>query len=135
MTEGWWNIPANSCETILRGDLNARYYYLHAIDYDNESGEETWDGPVPMCVKDDEFTIRGIENCLTRGFERTGFFEVDTANNRTWEVRLTAGEQSGQSGSAGASQQPVQPDPAHTAATSAGASAGAVPLPPGRPQP
>ncbi|GGE38634.1 hypothetical protein GCM10007276_14890 [Agaricicola taiwanensis] len=87
-TEGWWNIPANSCETLMRGDLIARYYYIHAIDYDNQN--EAWDGPVPMCIRDSEFTIKGIDNCLARGFERKGFFEVDTGENRTWTVQLTA---------------------------------------------
>ena len=31
-----------------------------------------------MCTRDKEFTIRGIEDCLARGYDRTGFFEVDT---------------------------------------------------------
>jgi uncharacterized membrane protein len=93
-TEGWWNIPANSCETLMRGDLIARYYYIHAIDYDNQ--DEAWDGPVPMCIRDSEFTIKGIDNCLARGFERKGFFEVDTGENRTWTVQLTATNAAGQ---------------------------------------
>src|SRR5437667_1515501 len=33
-TEGWWNLPARSCETLLRGVLVARYYYIYAVDYD-----------------------------------------------------------------------------------------------------
>ncbi len=40
-----------------------------------------------------EFTIRGTEDCLARGFDRTGFFEVDTGEQRAWTVQLTeAGE-------------------------------------------
>lgn len=90
-TEGWWNVSAKSCETLLRGTLVARYYYIYAIDYDR-GGE--WSGQAYMCSRDKEFTIRGTEDCLARGFDRTGFFEVDTGEQRAWTVQLTeAGEQ------------------------------------------
>ncbi len=42
-----------------------------------------------MCSRDKEFTIKGTENCLARGFDRTGFFEVDTGEQRAWTVQLT----------------------------------------------
>ena len=90
-TEGWWNVSAKSCETLLRGTLVARFYYIYAIDYDR-GGE--WSGQAFMCSRDKEFTIRGTEDCLARGFDRTGFFEVDTGEQRAWTVQLTeAGEQ------------------------------------------
>lgn len=108
-TEGWWNIPANSCETLMRGDLVARYYYIHAIDYDNQG--EAWDGPVPMCIRDSEFTIKGIDNCLARGFERKGFFEVDTGENRTWTVQLTATNAASQNSSSSAPAKDQKPQP------------------------
>jgi len=85
-TEGWWNLPSRTCETILKGNLVARYYYVYAIDYDH-GGE--WMGQAFMCTRDKEFTIRGISDCLARGFDRTGFFEVDTGEQRAWTVQLT----------------------------------------------
>jgi uncharacterized membrane protein len=85
-TEGWWNLPSRTCETILKGNLVARYYYVYAIDYDH-GGE--WMGQSFMCTRDKEFTIRGIADCLARGFDRTGFFEVDTGEQRAWTVQLT----------------------------------------------
>src|SRR5689334_1638412 len=92
-TEGWWNLSARSCETLLRGTLVARFYYIYALDY--ERGGE-WSGQAFMCTKDKEFTIRGIDDCLARGYERTGFFEVDTGEQRSWTVQLTeSNEQSG----------------------------------------
>ena len=91
VTEGWWNVSSRSCETLLRGTLIARYYYIYALDYDR-GGE--WSGQAFMCSRDKEFTIRGTENCLARGFDRTGFFEVDTGEQRSWTVQLTeAGQQ------------------------------------------
>jgi uncharacterized membrane protein len=85
-TEGWWNVSSRSCETLLRGTLVARYYYIYALDYDR-GGE--WSGQAFMCSRDKEFTIKGADNCLARGFDRTGFFEVDTGEQRAWTVQLT----------------------------------------------
>jgi len=85
-TEGWWNISPRSCDTLLRGALVARYYYIYAVDYDR-GGE--WSGHAFMCSRDKEFTIRGTDNCLARGYDRTGFFEVDTGEQRSWTVQLT----------------------------------------------
>ncbi len=100
-TEGWWNLSARSCETLMRGALVARYYYIYALDYDR-GGE--WSGQAFMCTKDKEFTIRGTDNCLARSYERTGFFEVDTAEQLSWTVQLTE-----------ASEQPASRQPPGTA--------------------
>src|ERR1700674_1352480 len=85
-TEGWWNVSSRACETLLKGTLVARYYYIYALDYDR-GGE--WSGQAFMCSRDKEFTIKGTDNCLARGFDRTGFFEVDTGEQRAWTVQLT----------------------------------------------
>ena len=101
ITEGWWNISARSCETLLRGSLVARYYYIYAVDYDR-GGE--WSGHAFMCSRDKEFTIRGNDDCLARGYDRTGYFEVDTGEQRAWTVQLTDS----------AEQAPAQPLPSRT---------------------
>ena len=86
ITEGWWNLSARTCETLLRGTLVARFYYVYALDYDR-GGE--WAGQAFMCTRDREFTIRGTDDCLARGYDRTGFFEVDTGEQPSWTVQLT----------------------------------------------
>lgn len=85
-TEGWWNVASHTCETLLKGVLIGRFYYIHAIDYDR-GGE--WAGALYMCTDDKSFTIRDTKDCVKRGFKRTGFFEVDTGEERDWTVRLT----------------------------------------------
>jgi uncharacterized membrane protein len=30
VTEGWFNLKPGRCETIIRGQLNSRFFYLHA---------------------------------------------------------------------------------------------------------
>jgi uncharacterized membrane protein len=84
---------------LMRGNLAARFYYIYAVDYDR-GGE--WSGQAFMCTRDKEFTIRpGTGDCLARGFDRTGFFEVDTGEQQTWTVQLTeTGETAPQQGKA-----------------------------------
>jgi uncharacterized membrane protein len=85
-TEGWWTLAAQTCETLYKGPLGSRYWYVHAIDYDR-GGE--WAGQSFMCTKDKAFTIRGAQDCSQRGAKRTGFFEVDTQAASDWTIRLT----------------------------------------------
>jgi uncharacterized membrane protein len=85
-TEGWWNVAAQTCETLYKGALSSRFYYIHAIDYDR-GGE--WAGRSVMCTVDKSFTIRGVQDCIRRGYKGTGFFEVDTQEAKDWTIRLT----------------------------------------------
>lgn len=86
VTEGWWNVARDTCETLVAGPLVSRFYYVYAIDYDQGG---VWGGKAAMCTRDKMFTIYGIENCVARGYERSGFFEVDTGEQRSWTVQLT----------------------------------------------
>jgi uncharacterized membrane protein len=85
-SEGWWNVASQSCEVLLKGGLIARYYYIHAIDYDH-GGQ--WGGAAYMCTDDKAFTIHGVGDCPKRGYKRTGFFEVDTKEEKDWTIKLT----------------------------------------------
>lgn len=86
VSEGWWNLKPTGCETLVRGALAAEYYYVYAMD---EHGGE-WKGKAFMCTRDHEFRIIGREDCFVRGFDRTGFFEVDTGKEaKNWTVQLT----------------------------------------------
>ena len=85
-TEGWWNVAPQTCETLYKGALSSRFYYIHAIDYDR-GGE--WAGKSVMCTGDKSFTIRGVQDCTRRGYKGTGFFEVDTQEAKDWTIRLT----------------------------------------------
>lgn len=85
-SEGWWVAAPEACATVYQGDLTGRYYYIFAAD-DIAGG--IWDGSVFMCTQDASFTIFGVEDCLARGYERTGFFEIDTESRTDWTLRLT----------------------------------------------
>lgn len=85
-TEGWWTIASQTCETLLKGKLARRFYYIHAVDYDR-GGE--WSGDNFMCIDEKAFIIRDESGCKARGFKRSGFYEVDTGDQRNWTVRLS----------------------------------------------
>jgi len=86
VSEGWWNLKPSDCDTLLEGPLAAEFYYGYAMD---ERGGE-WKGKAYMCTNDREFKIEGREDCFARGYERTGFFEVDTGKDaKNWTVQLT----------------------------------------------
>jgi uncharacterized membrane protein len=91
-TEGWWNVPSNACEVILSGPLISRFYYVYAVDYD-QGGE--WSGHAIMCTRDKMFTIQGIDDCVARGYDRSGFFEIDTGEQKSWTVQFTQPSQTG----------------------------------------
>jgi uncharacterized membrane protein len=86
VSEGWWNLKPSDCDTLVRGALAAQFYYVYAMD---ERGGE-WKGKAFMCTSDREFKIDGRQDCFVRGYDRTGFFEVDTGKDaKNWTVQLT----------------------------------------------
>ena len=74
-SEGWWTLQPRQCSAIVTGRLLARYYYIYATD----GGAGGWTGSRAFCVvADEKFLIPGRQDCAGRGYERKGFFEVDT---------------------------------------------------------
>lgn len=86
VTEGWWQIPAASCATLIEGPLQSRYYYVYAEDAVRGG---RWAGDIGMCVADNEFKIVGVENCVARGYQRMDFEEYDTGRQGSWMVQLS----------------------------------------------
>jgi uncharacterized membrane protein len=95
-SEGWWTAEPNSgdpklgdkqkCLTLQKGALHARYYYVYAVDMVKGG---SWDGPAQICINAKEFTIRGIDKCVERGYQKKGFFEVDTGEQTDWTISLS----------------------------------------------
>ncbi len=90
ITEGWWNLSPrdanNDCATVILEPLQSRLYYVYALDY-TLGGE--WAGDTFMCTHDQEFTIRGVEDCVAHGYDRAGFVEIDTGDRTVHIVQLT----------------------------------------------
>ncbi|MEO1694709.1 MAG: DUF1036 domain-containing protein, partial [Pseudomonadota bacterium] len=60
--------------------------YVYAIDY--ERGGE-WAGRTMMCTAPKTFSIKGADKCQQRGYQRSGFYEVDTGEAKDWTIRLS----------------------------------------------
>ena len=86
ISEGWFHVEPKKCAELIAGKLVARYYYLYASD----GAVGTWDGGKSFCVgTTDQFSIVGRGGCTERGFDRRGFFEVDTGNQLNWTQSLS----------------------------------------------
>jgi uncharacterized membrane protein len=86
ITEGWWNLPGQTCETLYKGPLTNRFWYVHAIDYD---GGGEWAGQAFLCTLDKAFIVKNAADCNRPGHNRTGFLEVDVKDATDWTIRLT----------------------------------------------
>ncbi len=85
MSEGWWTIEPTKCATLVEGNLKARYYYLYATD----GAAGTWDGGKNFCTTpNDKFAIVGRADCAKAGFDKRGFFEIDTGQSPNWTQSL-----------------------------------------------
>jgi uncharacterized membrane protein len=86
VSEGWWQVPASACATLIEGELQSRYYYLYAED---AARGGRWAGDINMCVAEDEFKILGVNDCYARGYQKMGFKEYDTGRQGSWMVQLS----------------------------------------------
>lgn len=85
-SEGWWIIAPKSCAGLIQGSLDARFYYLYATD--GASG--TWEGHTNFCTAPDaKFLIAGRGTCAARGYDKRGFFEIDTGRSPDWTQSLS----------------------------------------------
>ena len=77
---------AQKLRRLLTGPLQARYYYLYATD----GAAGTWEGKTHFCVAPAaNSSSPGARDCAKRGFDRRGFFEVDTGKTPDWTQTLS----------------------------------------------
>ena len=84
VTEGWWNVSAHICETLLRWS-RVTTTSTPSITIAAEMVRSR-----PSCARATKIHHQGTEDCLARGFDRTGYFRSrhgETA--RAWTVQLT----------------------------------------------
>ena len=85
-SRGWWIIKPGNCRQVLPEPLNARYYYLYATD--DSSG--AWDGRSGFCVAAaGKFDIKGRADCANHGYDRKGFFRIDTGQATNYTQSLS----------------------------------------------
>jgi uncharacterized membrane protein len=78
--------PAQSLRVRAARPLAGTFYYLYASD----GAAGTWEGKTYFCVAPDKrFRSVGRGDCAKRGFDRRGFFEVDTGKKPDWTQSLS----------------------------------------------
>lgn len=93
-SEGWWNVDAGDCKTVVSGDLDKSHYYWRA-----ESSGNSWSHAKFMfCTSEDEFTIVGDADCDGRGYAREGFNEIKLEGKTAFTMNLTPAKSSASSG-------------------------------------
>jgi uncharacterized membrane protein len=85
-SQGWWRIDAQNCAELSSVPLLGRYYYLYGV---HEEIGGAWSGNRSFCVGSDAFRIRGRSDCLARGYDRKGFYQVDTRDATEWKETLS----------------------------------------------
>lgn len=96
-SEGWWRVALGECTTIIKGDLNNRYYYVYATGH--KGG--TWSGPKSQdggffCITKEKYTFHNREyqrgetiNCERRSLQTKKFSSVDTEDSADFTYNLT----------------------------------------------
>ena len=86
ITQGWFNLKPNSCDTPIKDELKSGPYYIYGVDYDR-GGE--WRGDALLCVGDREFYVEGSADCYARGYDRVGFKAISTNAQKNWTLDIT----------------------------------------------
>lgn len=88
VSQGWWKLQSGQCEKVIRDRLTDRLYYAFA-EHAGESPQQPWHGQSYFCTRKQVFEIEGAEDCQGRGFDKTGFLQIDAGGNPsvTFEFR------------------------------------------------
>lgn len=86
-SRGWVMIEPGECRPVVRGDLQQREYFIHAIDVRDEP---VTGGRFRFCVDSSNFSISGRENCQERGYSEKGFRRIRTEGSPNWRFEIRA---------------------------------------------
>lgn len=88
MSEGWWRVNTDQCQTTIEGNLSSRYYYVFAQD---EGSGKIWGGEYPFCIAPGGFAIASDGSCNQLGFQPAGFREIDVGQASQYTLELDWG--------------------------------------------
>lgn len=89
VSQGWWTVAPDKCETVVTGELKRRYFYHYAI---SRPLNVEWNGNFTFCVDDDpQFRITGASDCEQRSFRTLGFRQIDVGTNKAYTLDISMG--------------------------------------------
>ncbi len=86
ISQGWFNLKPNSCDTPIKEDLKSGPYFVYGVDYDH-GGE--WSGKELLCISDREFYVESSKDCYSRGYDRAAYRRLDTNGQKNWTLEIT----------------------------------------------
>jgi uncharacterized membrane protein len=96
VSEGWWDITPGECVTLLRGDLNQRYYYIYAESENRQWSGEKFENGGYFCISSSRFTLRNADfedgdtiDCESGGQKTKHFRKIDTKSYTDYTDNLT----------------------------------------------
>jgi uncharacterized membrane protein len=89
VSQGWWTIDPDKCETVITSELNKPYYYHYAV---SRALNVEWAGTFNFCSNDDpQFRISGASDCEQRNFRVQGFRQSDVGTNKRFSLDISMG--------------------------------------------
>jgi uncharacterized membrane protein len=89
VSQGWWSVAPDTCETVITGELKRRYFYHYAI---SRPLNVEWNGSFSFCGDDDpQFRITGAADCEQRGFRTIGYRQIDVGTNKSYALDISMG--------------------------------------------
>jgi uncharacterized membrane protein len=89
VSQGWWTVAPDKCETVITGELKRRYFYHYAI---SRPLNVEWNGSFTFCVDDDpQFRITGASDCEQRSFRTLGFRQIDVGTSKSYALDISMG--------------------------------------------
>jgi uncharacterized membrane protein len=86
VTEGWWNLNARGCETLLTGPLAARFYYIYAVDYDRAASGADARSCAPATASSRSGASRIASPAASTAAASS---RIDTGEQKSWTIQLT----------------------------------------------
>jgi uncharacterized membrane protein len=86
-SQGWWNLPVGSCQTVWKGNLTNKVYYLYAKGEGRYWGASDTNTGGAFCTRSmvkyiahnrDYESAKGVINCEAAGFQTIRFRRIDT---------------------------------------------------------
>ena len=89
-SRGWYHLTKGSCLRVIKDPLVKQFYYVYAEA--NLLTEELylWGGAKEFCTNNIRFSIDSDQNCASRGYDHTGFVEIDTIKEVQWKHTFTS---------------------------------------------
>lgn len=132
ISQGWWTVDPDKCETVIQGDLNRKYYY-HYIK--SRALNLEWAGSFNFCTNlDPQFRVSGSGNCEDRNLVVTGFRQVDVGTNKDFALDITMGPSPSTDNTAPAPDAAATTPPAATPPAATPAPAAPAPAAPAQPE-